>query len=86
MLATMLSDHRQCLGNRNLTELINLIWAIAKNYIIVANKSNKTPSADIIISNIKGILKHIVRVKQDSPVANSLKDRNKPPGKITTKG
>ena len=76
VLATMLSDHRQCLDTRNLTELINLIWAITNNDIIVANKSNKTPRADIIISNIKGILKHIARVKPESPVANSLRDRD----------
>ena len=76
VLATLLSDHRQCLGNRNLTDLINLIWAIANNDITVANKSNKTSRADIILSNINGILKHIVRVKPDSSVANSLKDRN----------
>ena len=76
VLATLLSDHRQCLGNYTLTDLINLIWAIANNDIIVANKSNKTPRADIIISNIKGILKHIVRVKPSSPVAISLRDRD----------
>ena len=74
VLATVLSDHRQCLDTSNLTELVNIIWAITNNDIIVANKSNKTPRADIIISNIKGILKHIARVKPASPVANSLRD------------
>ena len=76
VLATVLSDHRHSPDTSNLTELVNIIWAITNNDIIVANKSNKTPRADIIISNIKGILKHIARVKPSSPVANSLRDRD----------
>ena len=76
VLATELSNHRQSPDTSNLTELINLIWALTNNDILIANKSNKTPRADIIISNIKGILKHIVRVKPDSPVAVSLRDRD----------
>ena len=73
MLATVLCPNTP--GNRNLSDLINLIWSIATNEILIANKANKTPRADIIISTIKGVLKHIVRVKPDSSVSASLKDR-----------
>ena len=59
-----------------MSDLINSIWAIATNEIIIANKANKTPRADIIISNIKGVLKQIVRVKPECSVSASLKDRN----------
>ena len=76
VLATVLSNHRQSPDTSNLTELVNIIWALTNNDILIANKSNKTPRADIIIPNIKGILKHIVRVKPDSPVAVSLRDRD----------
>ena len=73
VLATVL--YPNTLGNRNLSDLINLIWSIATSEILIANKANRIPRADIIISTIKGVLKHIVRVKQDSPVSASLKDR-----------
>ena len=76
VLATELSNPRQSPDTSNLTELVNLIWALTNNDILIANKSNKTPRADIIISNIKGILKHIARTKPESPVAISLKDRD----------
>ena len=81
VLATVMPDTKV---TKQLSELINLVWAIALKCILKARNVHKTPRADTVISDVKTTLLHIKRVKPYSAITNTINERNMLP--LLTRG
>ena len=76
VLATVISNTKD---DRNLSELINIVWALTLNGILKARNAQKTVRADLVIKEIKLALTHILRVKPNSSLSIIIRDRNMEP-------
>ena len=64
---------------RNISGLINIVWALTLNGILKARNAQKTVWADQVIKDIKLTLTHILRVKPNSTISLIIRDRNMEP-------